>query len=125
MYRSLAPTALLASFLFPGCADAEECREIKREAALLRAEFEACDGDDRCVVVDLGSMVENACLGEFQCVAAFAEDRDVQEFSRRARELEQDFSSCRECAKAECSRPDRWTAYCDAAERKCQLRARE
>jgi len=125
MARIPAPRTLLASFLWLGCAQADECQETKTKAASLVAEFAACGGDDRCVVVDLAPVVENPCLGAFQCFAAFTEGVDLEEFSRRARELEREFSSCRECAIAECATPESLTAVCDPTSRRCKLRRRE
>jgi hypothetical protein len=117
-------TLALTAFLVLGCSSTDECGDVKSQARALVEEFAACDGGKTCVVVDLEPVVESACLGDFQCFTALAEGSDLAEFSRRARALETEFVACGECATAECSTPERWTAFCDEGER-CRLRARE
>jgi hypothetical protein len=116
---------LLFSCLALGCSSIEDCDDIKSRARALVAEFAACDAGRSCVVVDLGRVVENACLGDFQCFTALAEGSDLDELSRRARALEQEFARCGECAKSECARPEGWTAFCDVAQSRCLLRVPE
>jgi hypothetical protein len=106
-------------------SQSQDCDDIKSRAGALVAEFAACESGENCVLVDLGPLVENACLGAFQCFTAFAEERDLEEFSRRARALEQEFSRCGECAMADCSNPEGWAAYCDQEQGRCRLRAPE
>ncbi|MGH9320708.1 MAG: hypothetical protein ACRD21_10105 [Vicinamibacteria bacterium] len=115
----------LFSLLGPACSTGEDCDDIKKRAGALVAEFAACDAGESCVVVDLGPVVGNACLGDFQCFAALAGESDLSEFSRRARTLEQEFARCEECAMADCSNPEGWTASCDEAQGGCRLRAPE
>ncbi len=113
----------LFSFLVLGCSSSDDCDDIKSRAKALVAEFAACDPGQRCVVVDLGKVVENGCLGDFQCFTALAEGSDLDDLSRRARALEAEFAGCGECSMPECANLERWTAFCDEGQRRCRLRA--
>jgi hypothetical protein len=113
----------LLSLLGWGCSTREDCADVKSRAKALVAEFAACDSGRSCLVVDLGAVVGNSCLGDFQCFAALAEGSDPAELSRRARSLEQEYASCGECAMPECSNREGWTAFCDEALGRCRLRA--
>ncbi len=115
----------LFSFLFLGCSSIEDCDDVKSRARTLVAEYARCDAGQKCVVVDLGPLVENACLGDFQCFTALAEGSDLDELAPRARVLEQEFARCGECSMSDCSNPERWTAFCDEAQRRCRLRPPE
>ena len=118
-------TFVIASFLLLGCSSTDDCEDVKSSARILVDEFAACDAGTSCVVVDLATLVENACLGSFQCFAAFAEGSDLEGFARRAGALEMEFAACGECATAECSNRGRLEAFCDTEQRKCRLRAPE
>jgi hypothetical protein len=118
-------TVLLFSAAALACSSRQDCDEIESAAGALVNEFAACEPAERCILVDLGSLVPNACLGAFQCSAAFAEGSSLEEFSRRARALEQEFSRCGKCAMADCANTDEWTAYCDHEQGRCRLRAPE
>src|SRR5262245_30757035 len=118
-------TLAIASFLLLGCSSADDCDEVESRARMLVDEFAQCDTGESCVVVDLGTLVENACLGGFQCFAALAEGSDLQDFSGRAGALETEFATCGKCSTAECANRDRLEAFCDTGQRRCRLRPRE
>ncbi len=114
-------TLALLSFLFLGCSSTDDCDDVKSRARALVDEFAVCDAAQKCVVVELGPLVEDACFGDFQCFSALAEGSDLDDFSRRARALEAEFTSCRECSMPECARREKLTAFCDEARHRCQL----
>jgi hypothetical protein len=118
-------TLAIASFFLIGCSSADDCEDLKARATALVDEFAACDSGRSCVVLDLATVVENACLGSFQCFAALAEGSDMADFSRRARALEMEFAACGECATADCANRDTLEAFCDTEQRRCRLRSRE
>lgn len=105
-----------------GCIDTADCEEIEDDAQALVAEYEACESDDSCVIVNMYELAgEDNCLEAFQCFSVIPEDADQEEFGRRARDLVEDYKGCQSCAIAGCINPSQYKPVCNEEIRRCEL----
>ena len=124
MRNLLVTIGLLAGTLLAGALTSScgpDCRQIQEDGRALVSANGQCKAGDECVMVNLEAQVARNCSGAFACSAAFNKNADLAAFSKQARELEDRYRDCRQCAQAECAIPAK-TATCNVATGLCEPR---